>query len=319
MPVRDRNDDVSSAFDVHSVHRCDKSRMTSRGRGEVARFDRSRAGRIRAASLLGVKDSMNSFSGTLFDLSGHSAFITGGSRGIGRAISERLAQHGANVVVCGRKMDSAAEVAEVINGRDGGRALAVVGNITRAEDLERMISEAEQAFGIIDILVANAGLHIHFGPSAEMTDAVLEKTMDGNFRALHRLSQRLVPGMVTQSWGRIINIGSIAAHFGSGLYHSYTLSKSLAMQYIRNIAVEFGERGVRANTVSPGLVRTDMARGLLEDEVELRKELDRSTVGRPGEPDEIAGMVVALASAAGNYVNGQTIAVDGGQTIRYVA
>lgn len=262
---------------------------------------------------------MNQFAGTLFDLTGRSALITGGSRGIGRAISERLAQHGANVVICGRKADAAEKVARVINERDGGRALAVAGNITRADELENMVAQGEQAFGTIDILVANAGLHIHFGPSAEMTDAVLEKTMDGNFRALQRLSQRLLPGMAAQGWGRIINIGSIAAHFGTGLYHSYTLSKALAMQYVRNIAVEFGEAGVRANTVSPGLVRTDMARGLLENEIELRKELDRSTVGRPGEPDEIAGMIVALASAAGNYVNGQTLAVDGGQTIRYVA
>ena len=262
---------------------------------------------------------MNQFSGTLFDLTGRSALVTGGSRGIGRAISERLAQHGANVVICGRKADVAEEVASVINQRDGGRAIAVAGNITRADELENMVSAAESAFGAIDILVANAGLHIHFGPSAEMTEAVLEKTMDGNFRALHRLSQRLLPAMAAQGWGRIINVGSIAAHFGSGLYHSYTLSKSLAMQYVRNIAVEFGESGVRANTISPGLVRTDMARGLIENEAELRKELDRSTVGRPGEPDEIAGMIVALASAAGNYVNGQTIAVDGGQTIRYVA
>lgn len=262
---------------------------------------------------------MSQFSGTLFDLAGRTALVTGGSRGIGRAISERLAQHGANVVICGRKAEAAEEVANAINAREGGRALAVAGNITRAEELENIVSQAEAAFGRIDILVANAGLHIHFGPSAEMTDAVLEKTMDGNFRALHRLSQRLLPGMAAQGWGRIINVGTIAAHFGTGVYHSYTLSKALAMQYIRNIAVEFGEAGVRANTVSPGLTRTELARGLLENEVELRKELDRSTVGRPGEPDEIAGMIVALASAAGNYVNGQTLAVDGGQTIRYVA
>ena len=262
---------------------------------------------------------MSKFAGTLFDLSGRSALVTGGSRGIGRAIAERLAQHGSNVVICGRNAETAEDVARIINEREGGRALAAAGNITRSEEVENMVQQGEQAFGAIDILVANAGLHIHVGPSAEMTDAVLEKTIDGNFRALHRLSQRLLPGMAARGWGRIINVGSIAAHFGSGVYHSYTLSKTLAMQYVRNIAVEFGEAGIRANTVSPGLVRTDMARGLIENEAELRKELDRSTVGRPGEPDEIAGIIVALASEAGNYVNGQTIAVDGGQTIRYVA
>lgn len=262
---------------------------------------------------------MTELADTLFDLAGKTALVTGGSRGIGRAICERLAQHGANVVVCGRNADTANASAEEINARWPGSALAVSCNITREAELIAMIDQAEAAFGKIDILIANAGLHIHFGPSAEMTDAILEKTLDGNFKALHRLSQRLLPGMVSRGWGRIVNIGSISAHFGTGLYHSYTLSKSLAMQYIRNIAVEHGPAGVRANTISPGLVRTDMARGLIENAGELARELERSTVGRPGEPDEIAGMVVALASAAGNYVNGQTWAVDGGQSIRYVA
>ncbi|MFV0645941.1 MAG: SDR family NAD(P)-dependent oxidoreductase [Sphingomonadaceae bacterium] len=260
---------------------------------------------------------MSDLSGTLFDLSGHTALVTGGSRGIGRACSARLAQHGARVVVCGRDRETAEAVAGDIRA-GGGEALALTGNITRRDDLGRLLDQAGAEYGQIDILVANAGLHIHVGPSGEMSDSVLEKTLDGNFRALHFLSQRLLPGMVKAGRGRIINIGSIAAHFGSGIYHSYTLSKSLAMQYIRNIAVEFGEQGIRANTISPGLIRTDMAGAIFDNPEALEKELSRSTVGRAGEPDEIAGMVVALASAAGNYVNGQTIAVDGGQTIRYV-
>ncbi|MCX7864672.1 MAG: SDR family oxidoreductase [Novosphingobium sp.] len=262
---------------------------------------------------------MSLFADTLFDLSGHTAVVTGGSRGIGRAIAQRLAQHGANVVICARNLGPAVELANAINARAAGKALALACNVTRREELEGLVELASGHFGIVDILVANAGLHLHLGPSAEMTDAVLAKTIDGNFGALRTLSQKMLPAMLDQGWGRIINIGSIAAHFGTGVYHSYTLSKALAIQYIRNIAVEHGPRGIRANTVSPGLVRTDMARGLVENEAELRRELERSTVGRPGEPDEIAGMVVALASAAGNYVNGQTIAVDGGQSIRYVA
>ncbi|MFC4294695.1 SDR family NAD(P)-dependent oxidoreductase [Novosphingobium tardum] len=258
------------------------------------------------------------FAGTLFDLSGRRALVTGASRGIGRAIAYRLAQHGADVVICARKSDALAAVANVINDAGSGRAVAVPANISRPGELEELASEAQAAFGGIDILVANAGLHIHNGPSATMNDAVLQKTIDGNFGALHRLSQHLLPGMSARGWGRIINIGTIAAHFGSGVYHSYTLSKALAMQYVRNIAVEHGAAGIRANTVSPGLVRTDMAGAILDNPEELAKELARSTVGRVGEPDEIAGVVVMLASEAGGYVNGQTIAVDGGQTIRYV-
>lgn len=261
--------------------------------------------------------SQGRFAGTLFDLSGHCALVTGSSRGIGRAIAERLAQHGANVIVTGRNIEAAEAVAAAINDKDGGRAIAAAANITRRDDLEAIVAAGEAAFGTIDILVANAGLHIHVGPSAEMTDAVLAKTVAGNFDALHILTQRMLPGMTAQNWGRIVNIGTIAAHFGTGIYHSYTLSKALAMQYVRNIATEHGTAGVRANTVSPGLTRTDMARGLLEDPEKLARELSRSTIGRAGEPDEIAGVVVMLASDAGGYVNGQTIAADGGMTIRY--
>lgn len=260
------------------------------------------------------------FIGSLFDLSGLNAVITGSSRGIGRAVACRLAQHGANVVVSGRKAEACEAVAAQINAGQwpgGGRAVAIAANVTQANALEDLATEAERAFGNIDILVANAAVHIHVGPSAGMTDAVLAKTMDANFMALHRLSQRLLPGMIARRFGRIVNIGSIAALFGSGQYHSYTLSKIAAMQYVRNIAVEHGALNIRANTVAPGLTHTDMAQGLIDDPDKLARELSRSTVGRYGEPDEIAGAVVFLVSGAGAYVNGQTLAVDGGMTIRY--
>lgn len=267
---------------------------------------------------IGLSMDQISLDKTLFDLAGRTALVTGGSRGIGKAIAARLAQHGANVAVLGRKTDAAQKAAEEINEAKGGSAIAVTGNVTRMNELLAAVDIAEQKLGPLDIVVANAGLHVEFGPSAQMTDAALEKTLDGNFRALHVLCQRVLPGMCERRWGRIINIGSIAAHFGTGVYHSYTLSKAIAMQYMRNIAVEHGETGIRANTVSPGLIRTDMAIGLIENPEELAKEMARSTVGRVGEPDEIAGVVVMLASAAGGYINGQTLAVDGGQTIKYV-
>ncbi len=260
------------------------------------------------------------FAGTLFDLSGRAALVTGSSRGIGYAIASRLAQHGADVVISGRKPEAAQSAAAAINARNGegfGRAIAQPANVTRGEDLTALCEAAVEHFGKVDILVANAAVHIHVGPSAEMSDAVLAKTMDANFFALHRLSQALLPGMIATGFGRIINIASIAALFGSGVYHSYTLSKAIALQYIRNIAVEHGAKNIRANSIAPGLTRTDMARGLLDDPVALARELSRSTVGRVGEPDEIAGAAVFLASEAGAYVNGQTIAVDGGMTIRY--
>ena len=260
------------------------------------------------------------FADTLFDLSGQAALVTGSSRGIGRAIATRLAQHGADIVITGRKLDAAHATADAINARRSegyGRAIACAANITKAEDLTALCIAAKDAFGPIGILVANAAAHIHVGPSAEMSDAVLTKTMDANFVALHRLSQTLLPGMIARGYGRIINISSIAALFGSAIYHSYTLSNAAALQYIRNLAVEHGASNIRANSIAPGLTRTDMAQKLIDDRVALARELSRSTVGRYGEPDEIAGAAVFLASPAGAYVNGQTLCVDGGMTIRY--
>lgn len=188
----------------------------------------------------------------------------------------------ADVVVCDRKEDTAREVAAIVNARNDGRAIAVSANITRPAELYALVATSEAAFGTIDILVASAGLHIQFRPSAEMNDAALEKTLDGNFRTLKHLSQRLLPGTTAQGWGRSVNLGSISAHFGSGAYHSCTLSKAIAIQYVRKIAVGHGEAGVRANTVSPGLVATDMAQSLTDNPDELARELARSTVGRMG-------------------------------------
>ena len=191
------------------------------------------------------------FSGTLFDLSGKVALVTGSSRGIGRAIAWRLSQHGAAVMVCGRSAEAAQAVADEINGLSGhGQVVAAAANVTRPEDLERLVQRTEAALGRIDILVANAAAHIHVGPSAEMSEAVLAKTMDANFGALHRLAQRLLPGMIQRGFGRIVNISSIAALFGSGVYHSYTLSKATALQYVRNIAVEHGTANIRANSIA---------------------------------------------------------------------
>jgi NAD(P)-dependent dehydrogenase (short-subunit alcohol dehydrogenase family) len=167
---------------------------------------------------------------TLLDLRGRAAIITGSSHGIGCAIAMRLAQHGADVVISGRKIEACEATAAQINARDSGRAIAVPANLTDVASLNELVAQAENAFGNVDILVAKAAIHIHVGPSAGMSDAVLAKTMDANFIALHRLSQLVLSGMIERRFGRIINIGTVAAHFGSGQYHSYTLSKAAAMQ-----------------------------------------------------------------------------------------
>jgi NAD(P)-dependent dehydrogenase (short-subunit alcohol dehydrogenase family) len=256
----------------------------------------------------------------LFDMGGLKAVVTGSTRGIGRAIAERFVEHGADVVVSGRRAESCQAVAGEINAATGsgaGNAFACAAHVGRSEDLERLIAFANRDMGRIDVLVANAAVHIHVGPSAELEDEVLAKTLDANLWSLHRLCQGVLPGMVERGMGRIISIASVAALFGSAQYHSYSVSKAAGLQYIRNVAVEHGRSNVRANAIAPGLTRTEMARGLLDDPDALAAELARATVGRPGEPDEVAGAAVFLASPAGAYVNGQTLAVDGGQSIKY--
>jgi NAD(P)-dependent dehydrogenase (short-subunit alcohol dehydrogenase family) len=257
---------------------------------------------------------------SLFDLSGLKAVVTGSTRGIGRAIAERFVEHGADVVISGRRAGTCDAVAAEINATNAagaGKALACAAHVGRERDLSALLAFANQEMGRIDILVANAAVHIHVGPSAELEDAVLAKTLEANLWSLHRLCQGVLPGMIERRFGRIISIASVAALFGSAQYHSYSVSKAAGLQYIRNIAVEHGRSNVRANSIAPGLTRTDMAASLIDDPVALAAELDRATVGRAGEPDEIAGAAVFLASPAGAYVNGQTLAVDGGQSIRY--
>ncbi len=247
----------------------------------------------------------------LFDLSGQVAVVTGASRGIGRAIALRMAQHGARVVVSSRKLDACQAVVEEIAAA-GGEAFAQACNIGRKEDLRALVDAANARWGRIDTAVCNAAINPHFGPSSELPDEVFDKVMATNIKSNLWLANMVMPGMAERGGGTVIVISSIGGLRGTPVLGAYGISKAADMQLVRNLAVEWGPRNVRANCIAPGLVRTDFARALWENPEIYRKRTRDTPLKRIGEPDEIAGAAVFLASAAGSFMTGQTIVIDGG-------
>ncbi|GIZ50207.1 SDR family oxidoreductase [Noviherbaspirillum aridicola] len=253
---------------------------------------------------------------SLFDLSGKVAVITGSSRGIGRAIAERMAEQGARVVISSRKQAPCDEVAGAINARHGaGRAIAVPASIASKPDLQNLVQATMQAFGRIDILVCNAASNPYYGPMAGIEDDQFRKILENNVIANHWLIQMIAPQMIERRDGAIIIVSSIGGLRGSPVIGAYNVSKAADFQLARNLAVEFGPHNVRVNCIAPGLIQTDFARALWENPDTLSRATSTTPLRRIGQPDEIAGAAVYLASAAGSFVTGQAIVVDGGATI----
>lgn len=253
---------------------------------------------------------------SLFDMSGQVALITGSSRGIGRATAEAMAEQGAKVVISSRKADACEATAAEINARHGeGTAIAVAANISSKDDLAHLVAETRRAFGKISALVCNAASNPYYGPGLGIGDEQFRKILDNNIVSNHWLIAMVAPEMIERGEGSITIISSIGGLKGSPIIGAYCISKAADMQIARNFAVEFGPAGVRVNCIAPGLVRTDMARALWEDPDNLRRSTAASTLKRIGEPHEIAGAAVFLASRAGAFTTGQTIVCDGGATI----
>jgi NAD(P)-dependent dehydrogenase (short-subunit alcohol dehydrogenase family) len=250
----------------------------------------------------------------LFDLRGRTALITGASRGIGRSIAKRMAQHGARVVVSSRKLDACEAVVQAIRS-NGGEAIAVACNIADKDALGRLVDESRKAYGEIHVLVCNAAVNPHYGPSQEIPDSAFDKVMNSNIRSNHWLCQMVVPEMAKRRDGSVIIVSSIGGLKGSTTLGAYAISKAADMQMARNLAVEWGPSNVRVNTIAPGLVRTDFARALWENPAIYERAIANYPLRRIGEPDDVAGAAVFLASRAGAFVTGQTIVVDGGATI----
>ena len=254
----------------------------------------------------------------LFDLSNKTALITGSTKGIGRSIANRLAEHGANVVISSRKADACERVAADINQtwtKKNARAFAIPCNIKHKNHLRDLVEGTLDAFGAIDILVCNAAVNPYFGPSADITDDAFNRTMESNVRSNFWLCNMTIPKMNDRKGGSIILISSIGGLRGRPLIGAYGISKAADMQIARNIAAEYGPKNIRANCIAPGLIRTDFARALWENPKTLSERTATTPLRRIGEPDEVAGAVVFLASDAGAFVTGETIVLDGGVTI----
>jgi NAD(P)-dependent dehydrogenase (short-subunit alcohol dehydrogenase family) len=252
----------------------------------------------------------------LFDLDGKVAVVTGSSRGIGRAIATRLAEQGARVVISSRKAEACEAVAAAINSAGSpGRAITLPANISSRSDLQQLVRDTHQAFGKIDILVCNAATSIHFGALSTITDDAFRKILENNLLSTHWLVSMVAPKMIERREGAIIIVSSIGGLRGSATLGAYNISKAADLQLMRNLAVELGPHNIRTNCIAPGLIKTNFSRALWEDEANLASALKSLPLGRIGEPDDIAGAAVFLASNAGRYVNGETIVIDGGLTI----
>ena len=253
---------------------------------------------------------------SLFDLTGKVAVITGSSRGIGRAIAERMAEQGAKVVISSRKLEPCNEVADALNAAYGeSTAIAIPANISSKDDLKKLVDETMRAFGKIDILVCNAASNPYYGPMSGIQDDQFRKILENNIISNHWLIQYVVPQMVERKDGAIIIVSSVGGLRGSPIIGAYNISKAADFQLARNLAVEYGVHNVRVNCIAPGLIKTDFARALWENPDTLKRATSTTPLRRIGSPDEIAGAAVFLASAAGTFITGQNIVVDGGVTI----
>jgi NAD(P)-dependent dehydrogenase (short-subunit alcohol dehydrogenase family) len=250
---------------------------------------------------------------TPFDLTGKVAVITGSSRGIGRSSAELLAKLGAKVVISSRKADACKEVADGIT-KAGGDAHVIACNISRRAEVEALISGATKHYGKVDILVCNAAVNPYYGPLLDITDEAFDKIMGSNVKSNIWLSSLAIPQMAERGSGSVIIISSIGGLRGSTVIGAYGISKAADFALCRSLAGEWGPKGVRVNCVAPGLVKTDFARALWEDEERLKHRCATTPLRRIGEPDEIAGAVAYLASDASTFMTGQTIVVDGGVT-----
>ena len=252
----------------------------------------------------------------MFDLTGKVAIVTGSTKGIGRAIAEQMAFHGASVVVSSRKEDACETVTNEINeavGEGRGKAISIPCHIGYKEQLQSLVDETRNRLGTVDILVCNAAVNPYYGSMADIPDSAFEKILDCNVKSNHWVCQMVLPEMVERKDGVILIVSSVGGLHGSTVLGTYAISKAADMQLARNIASEYGPHNIRANAIAPGLIRTNFARALWENPETLKVSTASACLRRIGEPEEIGGVAVFLASRAGSFMTGQTVVVDGGR------
>ena len=250
----------------------------------------------------------------MFDLSGQVALITGSTKGIGKSIAQELARAGAKVVISSRKSEACEAVRAEFEGQ-GLTAIAKPANVSRKEELQALVDFTLATWGRIDIAVCNAAVNPYYGPLSGLSDEVFDKTMHANVKANLWLANMVLPGMAERGGGSMIMVGSIGGLLANTVIGVYGISKAADHHLVKNLAAEWGPKNVRVNAIAPGLVRTDFAKALWQDDVR-RKEREAATpLRRLGEPADIGGIAVFLASRAAAFITGQVIVADGGVTI----
>jgi len=246
-------------------------------------------------------------------LEGKVALVTGGGRGIGKAITKRFAAAGAKVAIASRKMDNLKATADEF-ARLPGKILPIECHVGRADQLEGLVATVEKQFGTIDILVNNSATNIGQGPSLDVSDEMLDKMVEVNIKAALRLVRLTVPKMIEKKNGAVINIASIAGlrPQPGGLLYSFTKAGLIMMT--RTWACEFGPKGVRFNAIAPGLIQTDFSEYFWKNEAHLKRLEATQPIPRVGQPDEIGFAALYLASDEASFVTGQVLVVDGGAT-----
>lgn len=247
---------------------------------------------------------------SMFSCEGKVALIMGGSRGIGRASALALADAGANVVVSSRKIADLETVAEEIKAK-GVKGMAIAAHNAKMEDSHMLIERVMKEFGRIDILMNNAGTNPHAGPLMNQDEKTFDITMNVNLKGLFFLSQIVAKIMKEQGGGSIINTSSIAG-LRAGNMGVYGVSKAAVIMLTQVMAKEWGQFNIRVNTIAPGLIKTRLSEIAWKDPEANKKSISKIALLRLGEPEEIAGAVVFLASAAGSYITGATLVIDGG-------
>ena len=246
-----------------------------------------------------------------FDLTGRIALVTGASKGMGRAIAAIFAQAGARVIVSSRKQADCDRVAQEI-GPSEGHCIGIASDIGDSESLKALVAAAQEKVGRPDILVGNAAGEAPLGPLDAVTPEVFDDAMISNVRNNLLLAKLVVPDMIARRYGSIIIMSSIVGSRGRAGMGVYSTTKAAVNQLVRNMAVEWGPHQVRTNAIAPTVVRTDFSRALWESPEGMARAIARVPMGRVGEPDDVAGLALLLASPAGAFINGQVIGVDGG-------